>query len=50
MIIDAACDQIAKDRGLGGPVIAASAYLTKIPPEQLADDLARAQLEEFVEG
>jgi myo-inositol-1-phosphate synthase len=24
VIIDAACDQIAKDRGLGGPVIAAS--------------------------
>nr|MCH9730629.1 inositol-3-phosphate synthase [Actinomycetes bacterium] len=41
---------IAKDRGVGGPVIAASAYLMKSPPEQLPDDVARAQLTDFIEG
>ena len=41
---------IAKDRGIGGPVEAASAYLMKSPPKQLPDDIARAQLEDFIEG
>jgi len=31
-------------------VEAASAYLMKSPPKQLADDIARAQLENFIEG
>ena len=49
VIIDAVrVAKIAKDRGLGGPVIAASAYLMKSPPQQLPDDVARAQLEEFI--
>ena len=42
--------KIAKDRGLGGPVVAASAYLMKSPPQQLADDVARTQLEDFIAG
>ena len=42
--------KIAKDRGIGGPVEAASAYLMKSPPKQLPDDVARAQLETFIEG
>jgi myo-inositol-1-phosphate synthase len=42
--------KIAKDRGIGGPVEAASAYLMKSPPKQLPDDIARAQLEDFIEG
>jgi myo-inositol-1-phosphate synthase len=42
--------KIAKDRGIGGPVVAASAYLMKSPPKQLPDDIARTQLEEFIEG
>ncbi len=51
IIIDAVrAAKIAKDRGIGGPVIPASAYLMKSPPEQIADDVARAQLEEFIIG
>ena len=51
VIIDAVrAAKIAKDRGIGGPVVAASAYLMKSPPQQLPDDVARAQLEEFIEG
>jgi myo-inositol-1-phosphate synthase len=49
VIIDAVrAAKIAKDRGIGGPVIPASAYLMKSPPQQLPDDIARAQLEEFI--
>ena len=51
VIIDAVrAAKIAKDRGIGGPVAAASAYLMKSPPQQLPDDVARAQLETFIEG
>jgi myo-inositol-1-phosphate synthase len=51
VIIDAVrAAKIAKDRGIGGPVEAASAYLMKSPPKQLPDDVARAQLEDFIEG
>ena len=51
IIIDAVrAAKIAKDRGVGGPVEAASAYLMKSPPKQLADDVARAQLENFIDG
>ena len=49
IIIDAVrAAKIAKDRGIGGPIIPASAYLMKSPPEQLPDDVAREQLEEFI--
>ena len=51
VIIDAVrAAKIAKDRGIGGPVEAASAYLMKSPPKQLPDDIARTQLEGFIEG
>ncbi|MGB2919237.1 MAG: inositol-3-phosphate synthase [Mycobacterium sp.] len=51
VIIDAVrAAKIAKDRGVGGPVVAASAYLMKSPPQQLADDVARTQLENFIDG
>jgi myo-inositol-1-phosphate synthase len=51
IIIDAVrAAKIALDRGIGGPVIPASAYLMKSPPEQLADDVARTQLEQFIIG
>ena len=51
IIIDAIrAAKIAKDRGIGGPVEAASAYLMKSPPKQLPDDVARTQLETFIEG
>ncbi|NNH74489.1 inositol-3-phosphate synthase [Nocardia uniformis] len=49
IIIDAVrAAKIALDRGIGGPVIPASAYLMKSPPKQLADDVAREQLEAFI--
>ncbi|AEI10492.1 Myo-inositol-1-phosphate synthase [Corynebacterium resistens DSM 45100] len=51
IIIDAVrAAKIALDRGLAGPVSAASSYLMKSPPVQLPDDVARAQLEEFING
>jgi myo-inositol-1-phosphate synthase len=51
VIIDALrCAKIAKDRGIGGPIISASAYFMKSPPEQLEDTLARQQLEAFIAG
>jgi myo-inositol-1-phosphate synthase len=51
VIIDAVrAAKIAKDRGIGGPVEAASAYLMKSPPKQLPDDIARTQLEAFIAG
>ncbi|MFX0574264.1 inositol-3-phosphate synthase [Nocardia nepalensis] len=51
IIIDAVrAAKIAKDRGIGGPVLPASAYLMKSPPKQLADDIARQQLEAFIIG
>jgi myo-inositol-1-phosphate synthase len=49
IIIDAIrAAKIAKDRGIGGPVQAASSYLMKSPPVQRPDDEARALLEEFI--
>jgi myo-inositol-1-phosphate synthase len=51
VIIDALrCAKIAKDRGIGGPILSASAYFMKSPPEQLEDTLARQQLEAFIAG
>ena len=49
VIIDALrAAKIAKDRGLGGPVIPASAYLMKSPPVQIEDREGREQLEAFI--
>ncbi|CAJ1506476.1 inositol-3-phosphate synthase [[Mycobacterium] kokjensenii] len=51
IIIDAVrAAKIAKDRGIGGPILPASAYLMKSPPKQLPDDVARAELEAFIVG
>jgi len=51
IIIDAVrAAKIAKDRGVGGPIIPASTYLMKSPPVQMADDLGRAELEKFIRG
>ncbi|MDQ1703724.1 MAG: myo-inositol-phosphate synthase, partial [Frankiaceae bacterium] len=45
VVIDALrCCKIAKDRGIGGPILPASAYFMKSPPVQVNDDLARVQL------
>ncbi len=51
IIIDAIrAAKIAKDRGIGGPVISASSYLMKSPPVQLPDDQGRARVEAFIRG
>ena len=42
--------KIALDRGIGGPVIPASAYLMKHPIEQMTDPVAKTELEKFVRG
>jgi len=51
IIIDAIrAARIAMDRGLGGPVHAASTYLMKSPPIQRPDDEGRAGVEAFIRG
>jgi len=51
IIIDAIrAAKIAKDRGLGGPILSASSYLMKSPPVQLPDDQGRAEVEKFIRG
>ncbi len=41
VIIDAVrCAKLAKDRGIGGPLIGPSSYFMKSPPEQFHDDVA----------
>ena len=42
--------KIALDRGMGGPIIPASAYLMKHPIEQMTDPVAKTELEKFVTG
>ncbi len=51
IIIDAVrAAKIAKDRGIGGPLLAASSYFMKSPPEQYSDDQAREAVEAFIRG
>ena len=51
VVIDAIrCAKIAKDRGLGGPILAPSSYFMKSPPVQYTDDEARQMLEDFIVG
>ncbi len=51
VIIDAVrCAKIAKDRGVGGPLLSASSYFMKSPPEQYRDELARERVEQFIRG
>ena len=51
IIIDALrAAKIAKDRGVGGPILSASTYFMKSPPVQMEDTLGRAQLESFIRG
>jgi myo-inositol-1-phosphate synthase len=42
--------KLALDKGIGGPLEAASAYLMKRPPRQMRDDEARLALEKFANG
>ena len=51
VIIDAVrAAKIAKDRGIGGPVLSASSYFMKSPPVQFPDDQARDNVEKFIAG
>jgi myo-inositol-1-phosphate synthase len=51
VIIDAIRSaKIAKDRGIGGPLLSASSYFMKSPPVQHADDEARDLVERFIRG
>jgi myo-inositol-1-phosphate synthase len=51
VIIDAVrAAKIAMDRGIGGPILSASSYFMKSPPEQYSDDDAREAVEKFIRG
>jgi myo-inositol-1-phosphate synthase len=51
VIIDAIrAAKIAKDRGIGGPILSASSYFMKSPPVQYSDDDARQAVEKFIRG
>jgi myo-inositol-1-phosphate synthase len=49
VIIDAIrCARLALDRGIGGPLLAPSAYFMKSPPVQYHDDVAHQMVEEYI--
>jgi myo-inositol-1-phosphate synthase len=51
IVIDAIrAAKIAKDRGIGGPILSASSYFMKSPPEQYSDDVCRDKVEQFIRG
>ena len=51
VVIDALrCCKIAKDRGIGGPLLGPSSYFMKSPPEQYRDDECRTLTEAFIAG
>jgi myo-inositol-1-phosphate synthase len=51
IIIDAVrAAKIAKDRGVGGPILSPSSYFMKSPPVQYSDDQAREAVEKFIRG
>ena len=51
IVIDALrAAKIAKDRGIGGPILSASSYFMKSPPEQYSDDVCRELVERFIAG
>ncbi|MEO3892772.1 inositol-3-phosphate synthase, partial [Nonomuraea sp. B5E05] len=51
IIIDAVrAAKIALDRGIAGPILSASSYFMKSPPEQYSDDQARDYVEKFIRG
>jgi myo-inositol-1-phosphate synthase len=51
VIIDALrAAKIASDRGIGGPILSASSYFMKSPPEQYPDEVCREKVEQFIAG
>ena len=50
VVIDAVrCAKLARDRGIGGPLLGPSAYFMKSPPVQYSDEEARELVEAFIE-
>jgi myo-inositol-1-phosphate synthase len=51
VVIDAVrCAKLALDRGIGGPLLAPSAYFMKSPPVQYTDSEAHELVEQFIHG
>ena len=51
VIIDAIrAAKIAKDRGIGGPILSAASYFMKSPPQQYSDEVAHDLVEQFIRG
>ena len=51
IIIDALrAAKIAKDRGIGGPLLSAASYFMKSPPVQYTDSEAYQAVEDFIAG
>ena len=51
VIIDALrAAKIAKDRGIGGPILSASSYFMKSPPVQYDDAKCKNEVENFIKG
>jgi myo-inositol-1-phosphate synthase len=44
------CCKIARERGVGGALTSIAAYTMKHPPVQMRDEVARANVEEFIAG
>lgn len=51
VVIDAIrCCKLARDRGIGGPLLGVCAYFMKRPPKQMTDDVARDEVGRFIRG
>ena len=51
VVVDAIrCAKLALDRGIGGPLVEASAVYMKHPPQQFRDSEARDRLERWIAG
>ena len=51
VVIDAVrCAKLALDRGVGGPLLAASSYFMKSPAIQYTDEQAHTNVEAFIAG
>ncbi len=51
VVIDAVrCAKLGMDRGIAGPLEAASAYYMKSPPKQMRDSVARDLCDDFIRG
>jgi myo-inositol-1-phosphate synthase len=51
VVIDAIrCCKLARDRKVGGSLVAPSAYFMKHPPKQFPDEIARDMVEAFIKN